>query len=43
MARATDIPGRREMRLTERTRAVTRLIMEVITTIMEFFRWYYEC
>ena len=42
MARVTDIPGGLEMRLTERTRAITRVMMEeVITTIMEFYRWYY--
>ena len=38
MARATDIPGGLEMRLTERTRV---MVEEVITTIMEFYRWYY--
>ena len=38
MARVTDIPGGLEMRLTERTKV---MMEEVITTIMEFYRWYY--
>ena len=42
MARVTDIPRGLEMRLMERIRAVTRVMMEgVITTKMEFYRWYY--